>query len=189
MAWLNDRQLLSRTPPPIAGGETQIHDDSPSLCRCPLRVSPQHRSSARLWASQTVRVLWTRRAPSASRRPWAQQAERPFRSCARRPARIRRWARRRSRQPARFADASIAHCEHQLRSTASPSFGQTIDVRRSVRVRRRAGRWRRQRPRCSRRRGISSTKLQGRKRLSSCSAKMPSQASLQAPVEPGIANR
>ena len=72
MAWLNDRQLLSRAPPPIAGGETQIHDDSPSLCRCPLRVSPQHRSSARLWASQTVRVLWTRRAPSASRRPWAQ---------------------------------------------------------------------------------------------------------------------
>lgn len=121
--------------------------------------------------------------------PGLRQAERPFRSCARRAARIRRWARRRSRQPARFADASIAHCEHQLRSTASPSFGQTIDVRRSVRVRRRAGRWRRQRPRCSRRRGISSTKLQGRKRLSSCSAKMPSQASLQAPVEPGIANR
>ena len=40
---------------------------------------------------------------------------------------------------------------------------------------------------CSR--GISSTKLQGRKRLSSWWTRMPSQASRQAPGEPGSANR
>ncbi|CAD7335570.1 hypothetical protein SPHS6_00566 [Sphingobium sp. S6] len=37
------------------------------------------------------------------------------------------------------------------------------------------------------RRGISSTKLQGRKRLSSWLERMPSQASFTAPVEPGSA--
>ena len=37
------------------------------------------------------------------------------------------------------------------------------------------------------RRGISSAKLQGRKRMSSCWRKMSSQPSLQAPVEPGRA--
>ena len=43
--------------------------------------------------------------------------------------------------------------------------------------------------RCSFSRGISSTRLQGRWRLSSCQTRMSSQASLQAPVEPGSANR
>ena len=36
-------------------------------------------------------------------------------------------------------------------------------------------------------RGISSTKLQGRFRLSSCSARIPSQPSFTAPLEPGRA--
>ena len=42
---------------------------------------------------------------------------------------------------------------------------------------------------CSCSRGISSTKLQGRKRLSSWWTRMSSQASRQAPGEPGSANR
>ena len=43
--------------------------------------------------------------------------------------------------------------------------------------------------RCSFSRGISSTRLQGRQRLSSWNFRMSSHASLQAPVEPGSANR
>jgi ribosomal protein L11 methyltransferase len=43
--------------------------------------------------------------------------------------------------------------------------------------------------RCSLRRGINSTKLQGRYRESSWWTRMSSQASLQAPGEPGSANR
>ena len=43
--------------------------------------------------------------------------------------------------------------------------------------------------RCSCSRGISSTRLQGRWRLSSCASRMSSQASLTAPVLPGSANR
>lgn len=43
--------------------------------------------------------------------------------------------------------------------------------------------------RCSCKRGISSTRLQGRWRLSSCDSRMSSQPSLAAPVLPGSANR
>src|SRR5690606_4317009 len=39
--------------------------------------------------------------------------------------------------------------------------------------------------RCSSKRGMISTKLQGRWRLSSCHLRTPCQASRQAPVEPG----
>jgi hypothetical protein len=42
--------------------------------------------------------------------------------------------------------------------------------------------------RCSSRRGMISTKLQGRWRLSSCHLRMPFQASAQAPGEPGRQN-
>lgn len=65
----------------------------------------------------------------------------------------------------------------------APILVERNRLRKSTGVGRRRGAQR------SRNRGSRSTKLQGRLRLSSCSARMPSHPSFTAPFEPGSANR